>query len=118
MTDDKTPAQPALLPPVDVIEDAGGITLYADLPGVSRERLSVHVDGDTLVIEGDMGLEIPQDLQATHVEVSLPRYRRVFALSKELDAQRLSAELKQGVLKLRLQKAEQAKSRRIEIKVN
>jgi len=119
MTDeDKTPAQPALLPPVDVIEDAGGITLYADLPGVSRERLNVHVDGDTLVIEGDMGLEIPQDLQATHVEVSLPRYRRVFALSKELDAQRLSAELKQGVLKLRLQKAEQAKSRRIEIKVN
>jgi len=118
MTDDKTPAQPALLPPVDVIEDAGGITLYADMPGVSRERLSVHVDGDTLVIEGDMGLEIPQDLQATHVEVSLPRYRRVFALSKELDAQRLSAELKQGVLKLRLQKAEQAKSRRIEIKVN
>jgi len=118
MTDDKTPAQPALLPPVDVIEDAGGITLYADMPGVSRERLSVHVDGDTLVIEGDMGLEIPQDLQATHVEVSLPRYRRVFALSKELDAQRLSAELKQGVLKLRLQKAEQAKCRRIEIKVN
>ena len=119
MTDEnKAPAQPALLPPVDVIEDAGGITLYADMPGVSRERLSVHVDGDTLVIEGDMGLEIPQDLQATHVEVSLPRYRRVFALSKELDAQRLSAELKQGVLKLRLQKAEQAKSRRIEIKTD
>jgi len=118
MTDDKTPAPPALVPPVDVIEDAGGITLYADLPGVSRERLNVHVEGDTLVIEGEMGLEIPQDLQATHVEVSLPRYRRVFALSKELDAQRLSAELKQGVLKLRLQKAEHAKPRRIEIKAN
>lgn len=107
---------PALLPPVDVAEDAGGITLYADLPGVSREKLSVHVEGETLIIEGEMSLEVPRDMQATHVEVSLPRYRRVFTLSKELDAERLSAELKQGVLKLRLPKAEHAKPRRISVK--
>ena len=49
--------QPALLPPVDVIEDAAGITLYADLPGVPKEKLGVHIDGDVLVIEGEMGLE-------------------------------------------------------------
>lgn len=107
--------QPALLPPVDVVEDAGGITLYADLPGVPKEKLDVHVDGDALIIQGEMGLEVPRDLQATHVEVSLPRYRRVFTLSKELDAEKLSAELKNGVLKVRLQKAEHAKPRRIEI---
>jgi HSP20 family protein len=107
--------QPALLPPVDVIEDAGGITLYADLPGVPKDKLDVHVDGDTLIIEAEMGLEMPHDLQATHIEVSLPRYRRVFTLSKELDAERLSAELKQGVLKVRLQKAEHAKPRRIKV---
>lgn len=107
--------QPALLPPVDVVEDAGGITLYADLPGVPKERLNVHVDGDALIIEGEMGLEVPRDLQTTHVEVSLPRYRRVFTLSKELDAEHLSAELRQGVLKVRLQRAEHAKPRRIEI---
>lgn len=108
--------QPALLPPVDVAEDSGGITLYADLPGVSREALSVQVEGETLIIEGEMSLEVPRDMQATHVEVSLPRYRRVFTLSKELDAERLSAELKQGVLKLRLPKAEHAKPRRISVK--
>lgn len=107
--------RPALLPPVDVIEDAGGITLYADLPGVPKDRLDVHVDGETLIIEAEMGLEMPQDLQATHVEVSLPRYRRVFTLSKDLDAERLSAELKQGVLKVRLHKAEHAKPRRIKV---
>ena len=83
--------QPALLPLVDVVEDDSGITLYADLPGV------------------------PKDLEATHVEVNLPRYRRVFSLSKELDPGKLSAELKQGVLKLRIQKAERAKPRRIEV---
>ena len=108
--------QPALLPAVDVCEDAGGITLYADLPGVPKEKLDVHVDGDTLIIEGEMALEVPRGLEATHVEVGLPRYRRVFALSKELDAGNLSAELRQGVLKVRIQKAEHAKPRRIEVR--
>lgn len=108
--------QPALLPPVDVVEDASGITLHADLPGVSKENLNVHVDGDALIIEGEMALEIPKDMEATHIEVSLPRFRRVFTLSKELDAGKLTAELKQGVLKLRIQKAEHAKPRRIEVK--
>lgn len=107
--------EPAVLPPVDVIEDAGGITLYADLPGVPRERLDVHVDGNVLVIEGEIAVEMPKELEATHVEVSLPRYRRVFSLSKELDPNRLSAEMKQGVLTLRIQKAEHAKPRKIHV---
>ena len=106
---------PALLPPVDVIEDAAGITLFADLPGVPKEKLDVHIDGDMLIIEGEMGLEMPKDMEAVHVEVSLPRYRRVFTLSKELDPGRMSAELKQGVLKVRIHKAEHAKPRRIEV---
>ena len=111
------PEQPALLPPVDVIEDATGITLYADLPGVPKEKLSVRIDGDSLVIEGEIGLEMAKNLEATHVEVGLPRYRRVFTLSKELDPERLSAELRQGVLKLRIHKAEHAKPKRIEVRI-
>ena len=107
--------QPALLPPVDVIEDGEGITVYADLPGVPKERLDVHIDGEVLVIDGEMGLEMPQAMEATHVEVSLPRYRRVFTLSRELDPERMSAELKQGVLKVRIHKAEHAKPRRIQV---
>ena len=106
---------PSLLPPVDVVEDDSGITLYADLPGVPKERLSVSTDGDTLIIDAEMVLELPKDLEATHVEVNLPRYRRVFTLSKELDSANLGAELKQGVLKLRVPKAERAKPRRVEI---
>ena len=107
--------EPTLLPPVDVIEDATGITLYADLPGVSRDRLNLHVDADALTIEGEMTIEMPQGMEATHAEVSLPRFRRVFTLSKELDTGKLSAELKQGVLKLRIQKAEHAKPRKIPV---
>jgi HSP20 family molecular chaperone IbpA len=108
---------PALMPPVDVIEDAGGITLYADLPGVPKDKLSVRIDGESLIIEGEIALEMARNLEATHVEVSLPRYRRVFTLSKELDPERLSAELKHGVLKLQIQKAEHAKPKRVEISV-
>ena len=108
---------PALVPPVDVIEDAGSITLYADLPGVPKDKLSVRIDADCLIIEGEIALEMPKNLEATHVEVSLPRYRRVFTLSKELDPERLSAELKHGVLKLEIQKAEHAKPKRIEVQV-
>jgi HSP20 family molecular chaperone IbpA len=104
-----------LLPPVDVIEDATGITLYADLPGVPRDKLSLEVDGDTLIIEGQMDMRMPEGMEATHAEVSVPRYRRVFTLSKELDTERLQAEMKQGVLKLHIQKADHAKPRRVNV---
>lgn len=107
----------ALLPPVDVVEDAGGITLYADLPGVAKDKLGLHVDGDTLTIEGELGLAMPQGMEASHAEVGLPRYRRVFTLSKELDADKISAEFKLGVLKLRIPKAEHAQPRKIEVRV-
>jgi HSP20 family protein len=110
--------QPALLPPVDVIEDASGITLYADLPGVPKDKLSLQVDGDTLTIEGELVLDVPEGMEASHAEVNLPRYRRAFALSKELDAEKVSAELANGVLKLRIPKAEHAQPRRIEVRVS
>jgi len=113
---DKT-ADAALMPPVDVFEDANGITLYADLPGVPKDRLSLQVEADTLTIEGEVALDVPEGMAATHAEVSLPRYRRVFTLSKELDGEKVSAEFARGVLKLRIPKAEHAQPRRIEVKI-
>ncbi len=107
----------ALLPPTDVIEDAGGITLYADLPGVPKDKLTLHVEADTLTIEGELALDLPDGMESSHAEVGLPRYRRVFTLSRELDSSKVSAEFNQGVLKLRIPKAEHAQPRRIEIQV-
>ncbi|MGE0358069.1 MAG: Hsp20/alpha crystallin family protein [Burkholderiales bacterium] len=113
----QAPAEPALLPPTDVIEDAGGITLLADLPGVSKERLHVNVEADTLTVEGEIALPTPEGMEGTHVEVTRPRYRRAFTLSKELDAAKVSAEFANGVLKLRIPKAEHAQPKRIEVKI-
>ena len=85
---------PTLMPPVDVIEDSAGITLYADLPGVTRDSLKLEMDAHTLTIEGEITLRSPDGLDSTHAEVSVPRYRRVFTLSNELDTEKLEAELK------------------------
>ena len=106
----------SLMPPVDVFEDAGGITLFADLPGVAKDKLNLQVEADMLTIEGEVTIPTPEGLEASYAEVGLPRYRRVFTLSKELDAGKVSAELANGVLKLRIPKAEHAKPRRIEIR--
>lgn len=107
----------ALQPPVDVIEDADGITLYADLPGVPKDRLAVRVEADTLTIEGGISLATSQGMEATHSEVQLPRYRRAFTLGAELNSEKVAAEFRQGVLKLRIPKAEHAKPRKIEVRV-
>lgn len=112
-----TAAQAALTPPVDVFEDATGITLLADLPGVPKDALHLQVEAETLTIEGEVRLEVPEGMEATHAEVSLPRYRRVFTLSRELDTDKVSAEFRHGVLTLRIPKAQHAQPRRIDVEV-
>ena len=106
-----------MMPPVNVVEDASGILLYADLPGVPKDNLNVHLESDTLTIEGEIRLETPEGMETNHAEVTLPRYRRVFTLSKELDATKVQAEFKNGVLKLNIPKAEHAQPRKIAITV-
>jgi len=108
----------ALLPPVDVIEDSSGITLFAELSGVPKDKLSLQVEAGTLTIEGEVALPVPEGMEATHAEVSLPRYRRAFTLSKELDVDKVAAELNNGVLKLRIPKAAHAQPKRIEVRVS
>jgi len=110
-------AEPVLLPPVDIVEDAGGITLTADLPGVERNDLSIGIDGRTLTLDAPLRLGEAESLQSVYAEVRANRYRRSFELSSELDTAAVDANLKDGVLTLRLPKHERAKPRRIEVKV-
>lgn len=116
-TNENVRPEAALLPPVDVIEDASGITLLADLPGVPKDKLKLQLEADSLTIEGEVSLGTPEGMESGHAEVRLPRYRRVFTLSKELDSEKAMAEFKNGVLKLRIPKAEHVQPRKIEIKV-
>jgi HSP20 family protein len=106
----------ALIPRVDVLEDDQGITLLADLPGVPRERLDLRVESDTLYIEGEVGTIAPEGLEPVYAELRVPRYRRAFTLSRELDTGRIEANLRDGVLSLRIPKQEHARPRRIEVR--
>ena len=106
----------ALIPPVDVVEDEGGITLKADLPGVSRDALSVRVDGETLTIEGAVSLGETRLLEAVYAEVRVAQFKRTFAHSRDLDTSKIDAAIKDGVLKVRVPKLEQAKPRRIAVR--
>ena len=105
-----------LYPPVDIYEDAEGIHVQADMPGVSKDRLTVQVDRDTLLIEGEAKIEMPEGMNALYADVRSTRYRRSFTLSSELKSDAIDANLKDGVLSVRIPKREEAKPRRIEVR--
>ena len=107
--------QRSVQPAVDVIENESGITLLADMPGVSKEELELKVDGDSLWIEGLAKPQTPEGLEPLWAEVQVARYRRSFTLSRELDTSRIEANLKDGVLTLRIPKQAHAQPRRIEV---
>ena len=107
--------QRVVLPAVDVFEDASGITLLADMPGVPKDRLELKIEGDALLIEGGVQAPTPDGLEAVYAEVRVPRYRRSFTLSRELDNARIEANLKDGVLTLRIPKQAHAQPRRIAV---
>jgi HSP20 family molecular chaperone IbpA len=109
-------AMNTLRPRVNIFEDAEGITLEADMPGVSKDRLQVQVDKDTLLVEGDVQLALPEAMEAVYADVRATRYSRSFALSGELDVDHIDASLKDGVLRLRIPKREEVRPRKIEIR--
>jgi HSP20 family molecular chaperone IbpA len=105
-----------LRPPADIFEDGEGITLILDMPGVSKERLSVQTDKNMLVVEGDVQITMPEGMEALYAEIHSTHYRRSFALSGELDAESAEASLKDGVLTLRIPRRTELRPRRIEVK--
>jgi HSP20 family protein len=102
-------------PAVDVFEDGGAITLLADMPGVPKDKLELRLDGDALVIEGTVAPLAPDGMQPLWAELEVPRFKRTFTLSRELDTGRIEANLKDGVLTLRIPKQEHAQPRRIPV---
>ena len=106
-----------MLPPVDIFEDESGFTLIADIPGVAKEQLVVRVTGDNLLIEGAATVPVTGSMELVYGEIQSPQYRRSFTLSPELDPDNIEAKLSNGVLNLRIPKAEEARPRRIDVSV-
>lgn len=104
-----------IVPAIDVFEDTHGITLYADLPGVPREKLDVRVHDGSLSIEAEAIIPTPPGLRLQYGEIRHPHFARSFTLSPDFDVSRIDAQLRDGVLKLTIPRRDEAKPRRIEV---
>jgi HSP20 family molecular chaperone IbpA len=105
----------SLIPAVDICEDAEGITLVADMPGVTRDRLDIQIDGDNLSIDGEASIEMPEGMEALYADIRATHYRRSFTLSRELETGKISAQMKDGVLTLKIPKRAELQPRKIEV---
>jgi HSP20 family protein len=105
-------------PPIDIHEGPEGLVLEADLPGVSEGQLTIQLEDNVLSLLARVDAPAPEGARVLHEEYRPGDFYRSFILSDEVERSKISAELKQGVLKLTLPKAERAKTRRIEIKTS
>jgi len=104
-----------LLPAVNIYQKLDGYTLEADMPGVNREGLEIYLDQNELTLLGRRA-QSPGAPDTTHYrESSSGDYRRVFELDPEIDTDKITARVENGVLTLHLARREQVKPRQIAI---
>lgn len=105
----------ALAPPADIFEDADGISILLDMPGVTKDRLTVKTDRNELVVEGEASIEMPAGMEAAYAEIRSAHYRRNFVLTNELDTDSVEASMKDGVLSIRVPRRAELKPRQIAV---
>jgi HSP20 family protein len=105
-------------PAVDIAEDDKEYTIKAELPGVNKEDVKVTVDGGLLSITGERKSEKEEKDKKYHrIERSYGSFMRSFTLPEGTASDKIAAEFKDGILKLRLPKDEKAKSKTVDVKV-
>jgi HSP20 family molecular chaperone IbpA len=104
-----------LVPPVDIYETEHGLVVVADLPGVEKDNLKLRAENGILTIEAKPSFDVPGS--PTYDEFNLLNYYRQFELPDRVDQDKISAELKNGVLIIQLPKAEKAKPKQIGVKI-
>jgi HSP20 family protein len=103
-------------PPVDIYETDDALVLKAELPGVSRDDVSIEIHQNTLILRGQRKHEAEVKEENYHrVERAYGTFQRSFVLPTMVDQEHVQATYKDGVLELRLPKSEAAKPKRIAI---
>src|SRR5215204_3176735 len=103
------------VPVTDIFETEQALTVILEMPGVDKENVEVRVENDVLIVDGRIDFSKYDGLQPVYTEYNIGNYSRSFHLSSKIDQNRISAELKDGVITLVLPKAEKAMPRRIQV---
>ena len=104
-------------PPVDVYEDKNVLSLRAELPGVKREDVEVSIDANVLTLKGERKLEKEEQGRRYHrIERSYGTFVRQFQLPSNIDSAQIDAQLSDGVLTVSLNKKQELKPRKIDVK--
>jgi len=105
-------------PPVDIYETEDAIVLKAELPGIDPKDVEVRVEDNTLYLKGERNYEKEVKEQNYHrVERSYGSFARSFSLPNSINAEKVKAEYKDGLLTLTMPKREEAKPKTIKIDV-
>ena len=104
-------------PAVDVVEEEKSFELVAELPGLKKEDIKISLENRTLTLSGERKhYGFPEGTTIIRHETQTEPFRRSFELPEEVDAGGISADLNNGILRVRLPKAEKAQAREIQIK--
>lgn len=103
------------LPRTNLLENGDNFEVRAELPGISKDDISIKIQGNYLEISGKRSIETPEGYKAHRNERSATTFSRSFTLPDEVDAEKVDAKLKDGILYLTLPKSEAAKPRQIAI---
>ena len=106
----------AFLPNADIFETEETLTIVLEMPGIDRDHIEVGVEDGVLTVEGGIDFGKYEGLQPVYGEYHVGPYRRSFRISNRVDQDKISAEMRDGVIKLVLPKAEEAKPRKIKVK--
>lgn len=104
------------VPAADIYEAENDLMVVLEMPGVEKSNVAVHVEDGVLNVEGRLDLTKYRGLQPLYTEYNIGHYSRSFRLSGKIDQNQIAAEMKDGILSLRLPKIEEAKPRTIQIK--
>jgi HSP20 family protein len=101
------------VPATDVYETADALTVVLEMPGVTRESVSIELKEDVLRVEARVDFAKYEGLEPVYTEYNVGHYTRSFTLSDTVDRERIGAQLADGVLTLTLPKVAEAQPRRI-----
>jgi HSP20 family molecular chaperone IbpA len=113
---ERTRTRRVYIPRVDIYETGDAVVLLADMPGVSEDDVDITLEKNVLTITGYVQPVEREGYGLAFSEYSEGDYERTFALSDEVDRNRIEASMKDGVLKLTLPKAEEMKTRKIQVR--